>query len=632
MATDPRINYAPRQGGNIPQMTPAPSWNMPQLRAFSPTAQNWEAGGHFLAQLIDAIAEARREDAETERKTGIQELIQAYLGPQETGGIPEQDLLEYVSPEARLTDGTLPVENALGFRVDQADGRMPLAEEYLRPRLDGSRLPTDVTIEDLPPPDGAMPQFLPELVSQPETSAQDEALIRAVAAGPTPDYGIAPRIPEGAIEPREQLAEALRVIPEIEEPGYITPDGTFVERDDERIGQPTQRYLQGDDLLTALALDPKLAEMKAGDINPVQQLLLERRIKDDSSGEWEDLPASYGERIGQPGVLFQRNKITKEIKKIADAQAPVKKSNPKAVIMGVAADESGLPIVINGKQQFEHAIYQDGEPVFGKDGQPLSFYAPKGASTEVNLNSNVVQASHPDMSAAMSTAWEQGRASKDQFSRASKMIELVETIPTNQFGAGAEMKRKAREWITIAADALGTDTPQWDQYETAHSVLEAWVNDFVLPRVKELGARPTDKDLQFIIDAMPNLVKTQKGNLVLIAAIRDLAERRMQEGGYMMDFLQLTRASDPKGIFTYEEGENQEHIGKALTRGYWERYRMMRDEDFAASQNKGMDGRQRENYYRNLINSFEENDDGIFEYQLSDDEFKDFMGGWANAT
>ena len=78
MATDPRINYAPRQGGNIPQMTPAPSWNMPQLRAFSPTAQNWEAGGHFVAQLIDAIAEARREDAEKERIAYISKREAAY--------------------------------------------------------------------------------------------------------------------------------------------------------------------------------------------------------------------------------------------------------------------------------------------------------------------------------------------------------------------------------------------------------------------------------------------------------------------------------------------------------------------------------------------------------------------------
>jgi len=650
MATDPRINYAPRQGGGFtPQLVPAPAFRpTPQLRAFSPQTQNLEAGGHFLAKLIDAIAQARREDAEKERSGDVRNTLSEILGLQpvpEDEAVALSSLISNVSPESMLTDGTLPVENALGFRVEQEPTSGPLAEALLRPRLDpaqpyqrGGIVGYDSSLDAANLASLRDPADPGRLVSGLHETAGTPIRLSSAA----PQYGEAPFIPPeqtpGPMIPpqrrtTEQIQKDLRVIPEIEEPGYITPDGTFVARDDERIGKPTQRYLRGEELLTALISDPALADMQPGDINPIQQMLLESRIKEDPSAEWEDMPASYGESVGQPGVLFQQSNITGKIEKISDVQAPVKKSNPKAVIMGVATDHNGLPLVINGKQNYRHAIFQDGEPLLGEDGQPLSFYAPKGADTEVNLNSNVVQESHPDMSTAMSTAWQRGEASKDQFNRADKMVELVEAMKTSQFGAGAEMKRAAREWITIASDVLGIATPEYDKDETAHSVLEAWVNDFVLPRVKELGARPTDKDLQFIIDAMPNLVKTQKGNLVLIAAIRDLAERRMQEGNYMMDFLQLTREQDPEGRFTYKEGENQDHIGQALTRGYWERYRMMRDEEFAASQNNGMDNRQRENHFRDVINSFKENTDtGVFEYQLSDDEFGSMMDTWAVAV
>jgi len=101
------------------------------------------------------------------------------------------------------------------------------------------------------------------------------------------------------------------------------------------------------------------------------------------------------------------------------------------------------------------------------------------------------------------------------------------------------------------------------------------VNNFVLPRVKELGARPTDKDLQFIIDAMPNLLKSKNGNLLLIAGIRKIAQGRLNTARYMQDFLRLEgNEENYKKGYTLkdQEGINDANVNRFAMTGAWRRY------------------------------------------------------------
>jgi hypothetical protein len=91
--------------------------------------------------------------------------------------------------------------------------------------------------------------------------------------------------------------------------------------------------------------------------------------------------------------------------------------------------------------------------------------------------------------------------------------------------------------------ALGMADEKTLDSMAAYESFRAWANEVVLPRVKLLGARPTDKDLQFIVDASPALTNTTKGNLLIIEALLLKAEREKAEAQRLNDFLDLT--SDP---------------------------------------------------------------------------------------
>ena len=100
-----------------------------------------------------------------------------------------------------------------------------------------------------------------------------------------------------------------------------------------------------------------------------------------------------------------------------------------------------------------------------------------------------------------------------------------------------------RQWGRGVMYALGMADEKTLDSMAAYESFRAWANEVVLPRVKLLGARPTDKDLQFIVDASPALTNTTKGNLLIIEALLLKAEREKAEAQRLNDFLDLT--SDP---------------------------------------------------------------------------------------
>lgn len=100
-----------------------------------------------------------------------------------------------------------------------------------------------------------------------------------------------------------------------------------------------------------------------------------------------------------------------------------------------------------------------------------------------------------------------------------------------------------RQWGRGVMYALGMADEKTLQSMYAYESFRAWANEVVLPRVKMLGARPTDRDLQFIVDASPSLTNTTRGNLLIIEALLLKAEREKAEAQRLSDFFDLT--SDP---------------------------------------------------------------------------------------
>jgi len=157
-------------------------------------------------------------------------------------------------------------------------------------------------------------------------------------------------------------------------------------------------------------------------------------------------------------------------------------------------------------------------------------------------------------------------------------------------GPGEEWKQRARN----IAIFLGMSDAEIETKTAQHQTFRAFANNVVLPRVKELGARPTDKDLQFIIDASPQLGNTIAGNRLILKSLRIMAEKRENEAQAWMDFLDITKDStDPlykkewekyaiasSTDVTNKRGSNWDHTGNARLMSFWNKYRKLRADQF----------------------------------------------------
>ena len=75
--------------------------------------------------------------------------------------------------------------------------------------------------------------------------------------------------------------------------------------------------------------------------------------------------------------------------------------------------------------------------------------------------------------------------------------------------------------------------PNFKVPETAGvEALQAATAQLVLPQVKSLGANPTDKDLQFISAASPQLSKSSEGNRLILDALKIKAQRQLAEAQF----------------------------------------------------------------------------------------------------
>ena len=267
----------------MPQMIAAPTFQLPQLQAFSGGAQTTEAAANLANQLLQAYMKKLELDKGDARSAELRDLLvsasqqfmenPANITPEALEGLAVGADLTQIPEEQRLSTGAVPVEQALGFRVEQGQTSDPLAEALLRPRLDPAQ------------PYQIGPDIMPDLSTDPRetgTGLNFPANVSTVVQ----QYGEAPTMPpEIAAPPRttEQIQKDLRVIPEIDTAAlpqfYTTAEGEKISVDDPNIDRP---YIARD-------IPPKQAFIEAlqgtdtrfrkSDFGPLEQVLFEDMMK-----------------------------------------------------------------------------------------------------------------------------------------------------------------------------------------------------------------------------------------------------------------------------------------------------------------------------------------------------------------
>ena len=289
----------------MPQMTAAPTFQLPQLQAFSGGAQTTEAVANLANQLLQAWMQKKELDKGDARSAELRDLLvsagQPYMEnvanitPEELEGLAVGADLTQIPEEQRLSTGAVPVEQALGFRVEQGQTSDPLAEALLRPRLDpaqpyqrGDIVGYDSSVDAANLASLRDPADPGRLVSELHETAGTPIRLSSAA----PQYGEAPFIPPeqtpGPMIPpqrrtTEQIQKDLRVIPEIDTAAlpqfYTTAEGEKISVDDPNIDRP---YIARD-------ITPRQALMEAlqgtdtkfrkSDFGPLEQVLFEDIMK-----------------------------------------------------------------------------------------------------------------------------------------------------------------------------------------------------------------------------------------------------------------------------------------------------------------------------------------------------------------
>ena len=101
---------------------------------------------------------------------------------------------------------------------------------------------------------------------------------------------------------------------------------------------------------------------------------------------------------------------------------------------------------------------------------------------------------------------------------------------------------------SVAAIAKRTGVSIDTKNLTGAQVAGSLINQLVVPRVKDLGVKPTDKDLQFIIDIFPN-INNEKGANDLILRVLELdSKRNIARSDFAASWLKANAKNDPYGL------------------------------------------------------------------------------------
>lgn len=135
------------------------------------------------------------------------------------------------------------------------------------------------------------------------------------------------------------------------------------------------------------------------------------------------------------------------------------------------------------------------------------------------------------------------KAGVDAAGFSSQISDLKSLLDSGvQTGFGQEFKNNAAKLARTVG--LDVDIANLGGAEAFQSIS----NQLVVPRVKQLGAKPTDKDLEFIVDQFPTLSNTPEGNKLILDVLELSAKRDQARSEFATDWVRKNAQTDPYGL------------------------------------------------------------------------------------
>jgi|GEM_PF-5208933 len=170
----------------------------------------------------------------------------------------------------------------------------------------------------------------------------------------------------------------------------------------------------------------------------------------------------------------------------------------------------------------------------------------KAGGSNVNVNSAgqptnpMLEAAGKGVSGTMADWTSKGR---EAYGFVSQIGDLRNILSSGvKTGFGQEFKNDATRMMSsvgIEIDAANMDAAQ---------LTTSIINQLVVPRVKQLGAKPTDRDLQFIVDQFPKISNQEGGNDLILEVLELSGKRDIAREKFVTKWLKENAINDPNGL------------------------------------------------------------------------------------
>tara|TARA_R100000781_G_scaffold35747_1_gene25444 strand:- start:2565 stop:3974 length:1410 start_codon:yes stop_codon:yes gene_type:complete len=166
-----------------------------------------------------------------------------------------------------------------------------------------------------------------------------------------------------------------------------------------------------------------------------------------------------------------------------------------------------------------------------------------GSTTNISLGSD--KEGYKETLSLLKESGEKGRAASSSMSNINQMLTLLED-ENIQTGTGQGFLNTLNKVGQIF-------NPEFQLKEVAGiEAFQGFANQVILPKVKQLGSRPTDKDLEFVVDSFASLKNSVAGNKFLLKALQLQNARDVKYNQDLIEFIKGERAkgtSDSDIIF-----------------------------------------------------------------------------------
>tara|TARA_Y100000593_G_scaffold5826_1_gene11323 strand:- start:42 stop:1265 length:1224 start_codon:yes stop_codon:yes gene_type:complete len=261
-----------------------------------------------------------------------------------------------------------------------------------------------------------------------------------------------------------------------------------------------------------------------------------------------ETPRQENMRLNSESILADRARQWREDQNLALAKERIftnyeKLTNQQKILIGSASTMEELHGVLEKVVTPASPEQLAGLPS-GSRGHiyPFTGQFTPGYTPDVGEDQKVIRDAENDISEA-------GRAADEELFYINRFIEILPEIETGKGTSFASILASfAERW-----GVKGIDKENLGNVEAARSAM----NRLVLPLVRSLGHNPSNADLAFIIQALPNLEISNKGNEYILKLMKFASERSLAIAEAARDY----KRADSDGNRWFQLDPRKYHIG-----------------------------------------------------------------------